>query len=55
VGYVVESSATALAEALERIYDGDNLARFARNMVEERKRFTWSAMCDKIEELYDML
>ena len=55
VGYVVEPSAAALAEALERIYDGDNIARFEDNMIEERKRFTWSAMCDRIEELYDIL
>lgn len=53
VGYVCEPTAEGVADALERIYEGDTLARFAEAMVEERKRFSWAAMCDTIEELYD--
>lgn len=52
VGYVCEPSAEGVAEALERIYEGDKLSQFSRAMLDERKRFSWSAMCDKIEELY---
>ena len=55
VGYVCEPSTDGVANALERIYQDDNLARFADAMVEERRRFTWQSMCDRIEELYDIL
>ena len=52
VGYVCEPSVDGVADALERVFEGDNIERFAHNMIEERKRFSWGAMCDKIEELY---
>ena len=55
VGYVCEPSVDGVADALERIYEGDNLTHFAENMTEERKRFSWSAMCDAIESLYSKL
>lgn len=55
VGYVCEPSAKGVAKALQQIYDGDNLNSFAEAMKEERKRYTWQAMCDRIEELYEML
>ena len=53
VGYVCEPSIEGVADALERIYEGDRLQRFAENMTKERKRFSWSAMCDAIEEVYN--
>lgn len=53
VGYVCDPSVEGVADALERIYEGDTLERFAEAMKDERKRFTWQAMCDRIEELYD--
>ena len=53
VGYVCEPTVEGVADALERIYEGDTLTRFAENMTEERKRFSWSAMCDAIEEAYN--
>lgn len=55
VGYVCQASAEGVHEALEKIYSSDNISRFAEAMIEERKRFTWKAMCDKIEELYTMI
>jgi glycosyltransferase involved in cell wall biosynthesis len=42
-----------VVDALERIYDGNRLERFAEAMREERKRFSWPVMCDAIEEVYD--
>ena len=51
VGYVCEPSVDGVANALDRIFEGDNIARFGRNMESERERFSWSAMCDKIEEV----
>lgn len=53
VGYVCEPSVEGVTNALERIYEGDTLARFADAMTEERKRFSWQAMCDAIERVYD--
>ncbi len=52
VGYVTESSIEGVRSALERIYEGDNLERFREAMTEERKRFSWASMCDRIEELH---
>ena len=55
VGYVCEPSKGGVLRALEQIYASDTLARFAEAMTEERKRFSWGAMCDKIEEVYSMI
>ena len=55
VGYVCDPSVEGVCDALERIYEGDNLERFTENMTEERKRFSWQAMCDAIEALYNEL
>ncbi len=55
VGYVAAPTAEGVAEAVERIYEGDTLARFRENCVEERKRFSWEEMCTRITELYDMV
>ena len=55
VGYVCKPSVAGVTKALENIYEDGNLARFAEAMKEERKRFTWQSMCDRIEELYTIL
>lgn len=55
VGYVAESSPEGVLRALERIYEGDTLGQFREAMTQERKRFSWTAMCDRIEELHTML
>ncbi len=52
VGYVCEPTADGVERAIEELYEGDNLARFGENIVQERKRFSWRAMCDKITEVY---
>ena len=52
VGYVCASSVDGVYDAIVKIYKGDTIARFSEAMKEERKRFSWSAMCDKIEEVY---
>ena len=55
VGYVCDPSAEGVRNALECIFEGDRIAEFSHNMIEERKRFSWSTMCDEIEKLYNML
>jgi glycosyltransferase involved in cell wall biosynthesis len=52
VGYVCAPTVDGVYDALTKIYEGDTISRFAEAMKEERKRFSWSAMCNKIEEVY---
>ena len=52
VGYVVDSSVEGVLNGLERIYEEGRLDEFTHNMEQERKRFSWASMCDKIEEVY---
>lgn len=54
VGYVCEPTAEGVARAIEELYENGNLERFAANIVYERKRFSWRAMCDKIVEVYNL-
>lgn len=54
-GIVCQPSADGVYDALCRMYEGDTCRRFADNMAEERKRFSWKAMCDRIEELYGLI
>ena len=54
VGYVCPPTVEGVAEAIENLYKDENLERFRENIVEERKRFSWSAMCDKIIEVFKL-
>ena len=54
VGYVVDSSVEGVVDGLNRVYEQGRLEEFTQNMEHERKRFSWAAMCDKIEEVYDL-
>lgn len=54
VGLVCEADAETIKEALERLYEGDTLQRLKANFAQERKRFSWGAMCDRLEEVYQM-
>lgn len=52
VGCVCEPSAAGVAAAVERIQAPGVLERFRAACVEERRRFSWEEMCNRIEELY---
>ena len=54
VGLVCEPDVESIAQALKELYAGEKLQTFKENFAEERKRFSWSAMCDKLEEVYRM-
>ncbi len=54
VGLVCEPTVEAIADALQKIYADGELQRLRENFKEERKRFSWAAMCDKLEEVYNM-
>lgn len=55
VGYVCESTAKGVAGAIVRMYEGDALERFRLNCLEERKRFSWEEMCDRIVQVYRLV
>lgn len=55
VGFVVEPNEQSVADAIEKLYEGDTLERFRENMEDERKRFSWDEMCNRITELYKSL
>ena len=54
VGLVCEPDADSIAAAMQQIYSGDTLTAMRENFTEERKRFSWATMCDKLEEVYNM-
>lgn len=53
VGLVCEPTSDSIADALRRAYEGETLKRLKANFTQERKRFSWGAMCDKILEVYE--
>ena len=53
VGLVCEPTAESIKDALAQLYEGDTLQRLKENFAQERKRFSWAAMCDKLVEVYD--
>ena len=53
VGLVCEPTAESIKDALAQLYEGDTLQRLKDNFAQERKRFSWAAMCDKLVEVYD--
>ena len=55
VGYVCNPSFSDIASAIERAWSNDNLERFRNNLIEERKRFSWAEMCNKLTEVYNMV
>ena len=52
VGLVCEPTEESIAKALQELYSGDKLQTFKENFADERKRFSWAAMCDKLEEVF---
>ncbi|MBQ8543533.1 MAG: glycosyltransferase family 4 protein [Alistipes sp.] len=53
VGVVCEPSVDGVVEGLKRLYADGELDRLKANFAEERKRFSWATMCDKLLEVYD--
>ncbi|WP_418991177.1 glycosyltransferase [Alistipes sp.] len=55
VGYVAPPTTEGIAAAIARMYEAGTLERFRANCVDERRRFSWDEMCDRITELYRMV
>ena len=53
VGVVCEPSVDGILEGLQRLYAENELERMKANFAEERKRFSWATMCDKLLEVYN--
>ena len=54
VGVVCEPSVDGILDGLHRLYADKELERMKANFVEERKRFSWATMCDKLLEVFNM-
>lgn len=54
VGYVTPPTVAGVQDAIESLYQGDNLERFCKNIISERKRFSWATMCDQIVEVLNI-
>lgn len=54
VGLVCEPTIDGILQGLQRIYADGVLSQLKANFATERKRFSWSAMCDKLLEVYEM-
>jgi glycosyltransferase involved in cell wall biosynthesis len=48
VGYVTPVDEQAIARAITDFFEKDRAATFRRNILEERKRFTWEALTEQI-------
>lgn len=53
-GIVCRPDAESLADAVARLYEGDTLDTFRRNILVEKRRFSWDEMCDRLTEVYEM-
>ncbi len=52
VGYVCPPTAEGVARAIERMYEEGVSDRFRENMLDERRRFSWEEMCNRLTEAY---
>ncbi len=50
VGYVTEIDATAIADAIVDFYSNSREAEFSSNTIEEKKRFSWEAFVNGVQE-----
>lgn len=55
VGELAEVDARSVAEAIGKVYEGDNLCRYREGVRRNKRRFSWAATADVIEQLYQRL
>ncbi len=51
-GYVVDVDSTAIADAIVDFYENGREADFKTNCVEEKKKYTWETLLNKIQLLF---
>jgi glycosyltransferase involved in cell wall biosynthesis len=55
IGYVTEPDSQHIADALVDFYSQERMAEFEANMVEEKKKFSWSNMVNTFLTLYNQI
>lgn len=53
IGYVVEPESGAIADALVDFYEHQRMTEFETNIVEEKKKFSWSNMVQTFTAVYN--
>ena len=53
VGVVCQPTVDGILDGVKRLYSDGELQRMKANFVEEKKRFSWATMCDKLLEVYN--
>ena len=53
IGYVVEPESGAIADALVDFYEQERMTDFEANIMEEKKKFSWSNMVQTFTAVYD--
>lgn len=51
-GYVVDVNSKAIADAILDFYENDREAAFKNNCIEEKKKYTWETLLNKIQLLF---
>ncbi|MBC8004420.1 MAG: glycosyl transferase family 1, partial [Verrucomicrobia bacterium] len=52
IGYVVEPDSEKIADVLVDFYENNRMAEFEANVVDEKKKFSWSNMVNSFLYLY---
>lgn len=55
IGYVVEPDSQNIADALVDFYENDRITEFETNIVEEKKKFSWTNMVDTFISVYNQI
>ena len=55
VGHVTSQNPVDIAEAIHKFYQHDKEKEFTLNTIQEKKRFSWSAFIEDVEELIDIV
>ena len=53
VGVVCQPTVDGILDGVKRLYGEGELQRMKANFIEEKKRFSWATMCDKLLEVYN--
>ena len=55
IGYVVEPNSQNIADALVDFYENDRITEFEANIVEEKKKFSWTNMVNTFLSVYSKI
>ena len=55
IGYVVEPEFREIADALVDFYENDRITEFEANIIEEKKKFSWSNMASTFLSVYSKI